>query len=119
MKKHFICLANSFKYAGRCLGGIEIEMKDNKYTIVRNEEHGQLPASETRHINILDIIEVDITETCPKYAHSENIHYSNLVRKTRCSKQVDAMDNLCDNIHKKIFYNCGKAVPTNVFQEGK
>ena len=29
------------------------------------------------------------------------------------------MDNLCDNIHKKIFYNCGKAVPTNVFQEGK
>ena len=56
MKKHFICLANSFKYAGRCLGGIEIEMKDNKYTIVRNEngtpkwirpisfeEHGQLP----------------------------------------------------------------------------
>ena len=37
MKKHFICLANSFKYAGRCLGGIEIEMKDNKYTIVRNE----------------------------------------------------------------------------------
>ena len=95
MKKHFICLANSFKYAGRCLGGIEIEMKDNKYTIVRNEngtpkwirpisfeEHGQLPASETRHINILDIIEVDITETCPKYAHSENIHYSNPVSYT-------------------------------------
>ena len=26
MKKHFICLANSFKYAGRCLGGIEIEI---------------------------------------------------------------------------------------------
>lgn len=131
MKKHFICLANSYKYGGRCLAGVEIEITDNGYSVVRNEdgsprwirpvsfsEHGELPANETQNINILDIVEVDVVDRCPNLAHSENIHYSEIEKKSRIVKHKNALNKLCDKVHSKLFFNRGKAIPTDVFNEG-
>ncbi|KAA6336573.1 hypothetical protein EZS27_015275 [termite gut metagenome] len=131
MKKYFICLANSYKYGGRCLAGIEITIDNNKYSVVRNEdgtpkwirpvsasEHKELSTTETQNINILDIIEVEEMGVCPEFAHSENIHYSSIKRSSKITKSTGAIDNLCNEVRSNIFFNKGKAVPTNVFQNG-
>lgn len=181
MKQYFICLANSFKYGGRCVAGIEIVFKepvfasfdaarniqsltaiifgipekdsldnngrpvlpclmesgstwntnDSKYSIIKNEdgtpkwirpvsceEHRELSTFETQNINILDIVEIEDTENCPDFAHSENVYYSSLKKSGKKIEQnANNFNNLCDNTHSKIFFNKGKAVPTDVFQQ--
>jgi hypothetical protein len=131
MKTHFICLANSFKYGGRCLAGIEIVLNDSKYTIVKNDngtpkwirpvsrkEHRELPMLETQNINMLDIVEIEDIENCPNNAHSENVFHSSLKRTgKKISQNANNLNNLCNNLHSKIFFNKGKAVPADIFQQ--
>jgi hypothetical protein len=131
MKKHFICLANSFKYGGRCLAGIEIDLNDTKYTTVKNDdgtpkwirpvsrgEHHELSTFETQRINVLDIVEIEDAESCPDFAHSKNVYYASLKKAGRkIELKENDLNNLCNNAQPKIFFNRGKAVPTDVFRQ--
>ena len=131
MKKYFICLANSFKYQGRCLAGIEITLSRSGYSIVSKEDgtpkwirpvsrakNGELSVLETQNMNMLDIIEIEIVEECPNNAQSENVFYSSLKRSGKKIEQnAHNLNELCDNIHSKIFFNKGRAVPADIFQQ--
>ena len=81
MRKLFVCLANSRKYSGRCIAGIElVEGSDGHLHIVRNQENnpkwirpvsqnefGELYNDWVRHIRLGDLIEIDMTD-------SKNLH---------------------------------------------
>ena len=76
MKKLFICLANSRKYSGRCIAGIELSATENgQLHIVRNQENnpkwirpvsqnefGELYNDWVRHIRLGDLVEVETTD---------------------------------------------------------
>src|SRR5262245_56499531 len=79
--KLFICLANSKKYTQRCIAGIELAKSSRpgfKYDIVRHgerpvwlrpvtdSEHGEIPADLVDHINLLDIVEVEVVAPRPQ-----------------------------------------------------
>ena len=127
MKKLFICLANSYKCSGRCLGGIEItENQDIVYHDGRPKwirpvsptEHGALATQDVQCFKIFDIIEIDVVNLCPDCAHSENIYYSSIKRKGNFEISKHVIECLCDNVHNPIFYNRGKAVLDDIYQKG-
>lgn len=131
MKKHIICMGNSYKNGGRCLAGIEISLNENSYSIVRNEDGNVnwirpvneddtlgLDEDETSDFNILDILEINVIEAVPCGAHSENVLYSSMKKVARCKKSDSNLRSLCDNSHSRIFGNYGKAVSDEIFMEG-
>jgi hypothetical protein len=101
MKKHFICLANSIKYQGRCVAGIVITFDaPGRYSIVKketgspqwirpvsHEKFGTLPEGDTRNIALFDILEIENVVSCPKHAHSEDVFYSALKRSGKRAVQ--------------------------------
>lgn len=125
MKKTLICLANSYKYKERCIAGIEIEMgTGGKFSVVLKDgtpkwirpvsgcEHGQVPASLVENIKLLDIIEIEMTETCPIGYQTENARFDEKsLRKTgKVSAKEALLDILVDRKHELLFGNRGKAV---------
>jgi hypothetical protein len=76
MRKLFVCLANSRKYSGRCIAGIELyHGADGRLRMAENAQHqpkwirpitqsefGSLDVNDVRHIKLGDLIEVEITE---------------------------------------------------------
>ena len=94
MDKHlFICLANSFKYGGRCIAGIEIRLSADEKTfrvvdddgeprwirpVQRETTHKEIPTETARNIRILDVIELSNTETCGSGCQNENFYYSRM-----------------------------------------
>lgn len=94
MEKHlFICLANSFKYGGRCIAGIEIRLSEDGKTfrvvddqgeprwmrpVQRETNHKEIPTETARNIRILDVIELSNTEACGTGCQNENFYYSRM-----------------------------------------
>ena len=94
MEKHlFICLANSFKYGGRCIAGIEIRLSADEKTfrvvtedgepkwirpVQRETSHKEIPTETARNIRILDVIELSNTEACGSGCQNENFYYSRM-----------------------------------------
>ena len=94
MEKHlFICLANSFKYGGRCIAGIEIRLSADEKTfrvadddgeprwirpVQRETTHKEIPTETARNIRILDVIELSNTEACGSGCQNENFYYSRM-----------------------------------------
>lgn len=94
MEKHlFICLANSFKYGGRCIAGIEIRLSADEKTfrvvddqgeprwirpVQRETTHKEIPMETARNIRILDVIELSNTEACGSGCQNENFYYSRM-----------------------------------------
>lgn len=94
MEKHlFICLANSFKYGGRCIAGIEIRQSEDGKTfrvvddqgeprwmrpVQRETNHKEIPTETARNIRILDVIELSNTEACGTGCQNENFYYSRM-----------------------------------------
>jgi hypothetical protein len=107
----FICLANSFKEGGRCLAGIELDANNNPVLVkhrpkwirpVCNTEHGEVPNHIAEPFQILDVIELDVTEKKPENYQSENVLFNvnSIHRKGTFDKKQ--LDNLCDD-NKYIF----------------
>jgi len=70
MPTRFVCLANSFKEGGRCLAGIELDKNNNPIIAngrlkwvrpICNTPHGEVPTDLVAHIEVLDIIEIEVT----------------------------------------------------------
>lgn len=88
MRKTFICLANSKKYGGRCLAGIEIERNptDRHLELCRDPqgrprwvrpvsrtEHGEIPHTQSQHLQLLDF---EAQAPCPDGCQTENVWYA-------------------------------------------
>lgn len=120
MKARFICLANSIKLGGRCLGGIELDLNNNPLVvnghpkglrpICCNTPHGELPTHLVSHINILDIIEIEIINQSNENNHqSENVIFKENSLNVIGRYEINELDKLCDN-RNIIFGNKGKAL---------
>lgn len=90
MKKLFICLANSKKYTQRCIAGVELTpttRRGYRYDIVRREgkpvwvrpvsdgEYGAVATEWVDHINLLDIVAVNVAAPAPQGYQSENVRF--------------------------------------------
>lgn len=110
MKKYFICFANSDKKKGRCLAGIEINFVNKRVEIVYEGEHPKwirpvvyqdltgIPYEEVNEIDLLDIVEVDITKEVPMNFHSENVYYQSgsIVSTQRLINREEVLDIYVD-----------------------
>jgi hypothetical protein len=125
MKTILVCLANSIKYGGRCLAGIELTCEDGRQIIARHPngaarwlrpisraEHGELSVKETAEIKLLDLVEIEITEFCPTAAHRENVRYASL---KKIGQYRDDLAALCDAIHPTIFFDHERSLATENF----
>ncbi len=127
MPTRFVCLANSFKEGGRCLAGIELDANNNPRIVngrpkwirpICNTPHGEVHTHLVSHINILDIIAVEITNYPETNNYqSENAYFRESSLTVIGNYNRDELDGLCDN-RKFIFGNRGKAVPEKAIGNG-
>lgn len=134
MEKFFICLANSKKYNQRCIAGIELKKssrKGYKYEIVRNgdnpvwirpvtnSEHGEVSSELVDHINLLDIVRINLTAVSPRGYQSENVLFDNrpLQVVERIEKNRAWIDKLLTVNNPTLFGNREKAVHINDIEQ--
>ena len=125
MKRYFICLANSKKYRGRCLAGIEYipGQHGEKSQLARLENgeprwirpvsldpYGSVPNLEVANIELLDLIAFDVLKECPEGYQSENVHYKKksfeIIGKAPKTKAL--LDNLVISESAEILGNDSK-----------
>ena len=118
MPTRFICLANSFKEGGRCLAGIELDANNIPVSVhgkpkwirpIGNTLHGEVPTHLAAALNILDIIEIEITGKQQENYQSENVLFRENTISVIGRFSQDNLSALCDN-RRFIFENRGKAV---------
>lgn len=124
--KQFICLANSKKYSGRCLAGIEV-LRDEagKFNLVRDAagglrwlrpvshaEHGEVPIKEVEHLELLDIVECDAAMLCPQGYQSENFFYEGkrFDKVGHLNARWENLDQLCETRTDVLLGNQRKSV---------
>ena len=127
MEKLFICLANSKKYTERCIAGIELvksSRRGYKYDIVKAEnnkpiwirpasgsQHGEVSSNLVGHVNLLDIVKINVTRPNPQGYQSENVLFdpplSILDSIQRDSLLIDRLLSVDEPV---LFGNKGKAV---------
>ncbi len=118
MKIQMICLANSYKEKGRCLAGIQLE---NNLPLIQNgrpkwirpiceTEHGEIPWTLVFHINLLDIIEIEVYSEVPDGHQSENVLFDANAIKIIGKFSVNQLDDLCEHSENFLFGNRGAAV---------
>ena len=93
MKQIFICLANSYKYGGRCIAGIEIRLSadEKSFRVVcdegeprwirpvqQNTENEEISLETAQNIRIMDVIEIETTEACGDDCQNENVYFSRM-----------------------------------------
>lgn len=119
MKVYFVCLANSFKEGGKCVAGILLdnsrEQGISKKPVwirpVTHSHHGEIPALEVGEIELLDIIEVELTEKEQSLPHqTENYYYVTGSMKLKGRLTPSDLNQYLDEEHQLIFGNRGKAV---------
>ncbi len=118
-----VCLANSFRVGGRCLGGIELDQNDNPVIQngrprwirpVCNTEHEEVPTELVSHISLLDIVEIEPIQAAGHGHQSENVLFNTNSIKTKGKFPVSLLDNISDNNRfNLVFGNRGAAVPEN------
>ena len=85
MQTRFVCLANSYKEGGRCVAGIQLDAQNNPIIQngnskwirpVCNTLHGEIPTDLVAQLNLLDIVEIETTDSDDeKNYQSENIYF--------------------------------------------
>ena len=126
MKKLFVCLANSRKYTHRCIAGIELVKLARGYRVARENdnpvwlrpvsgnEYGGVSSLLVNHINLLDIVEVNIIAPRPQGYQSENMLFGN--QYPTVVGKVDQTPSLIDKLlavnRPALFGNKDKAVST-------
>lgn len=130
MDKLFVCMAVSYKYGGRCIGGIELTQKQNNtYSLIvendtpkwvrpvtRNTAHGEIPMHLSSTCNVMDIVKLTDVEACPDCAQSENYYFRNIEKVGHLTTNAETLDMLCDRRHSLIFGNRGKAVHPDSYE---
>ncbi len=129
MRKLFICLANSRKYSGRCIAGVELyHGTDGRLRMVENAEHqpkwirpisqsdfGELAAHSVRHIRLGDLVEFDATEGgCHWNSYqSENVYFEKDSLKVveKLPLTHERLEKLSMRLPTPLFGNRGRAIP--------
>jgi hypothetical protein len=122
-----VCLANSFRVGGRCLGGIELDKNNNPVIHngrprwirpVCNTEHEEVPEVLVSHISLLDIIEFNNIGNIGHGHQTENILFNQNSITTNGRFPINNLNNIADNNrYKVIFGNRGAAVPESKVTE--
>jgi hypothetical protein len=128
MRKLFVCLANSRKYSGRCVAGIELACAAGGYRVARDqaghprwirpvsgEEHGQVTPLLVDQIALLDLVELDVTQTLTQGYQSENCLFDlssvKVVESLVYTPQF--IDSFIPRNLYTLFGNRGKAIPAD------
>ncbi|ANE50634.1 dual OB domain-containing protein [Flavisolibacter tropicus] len=116
-----VCLANSFRVGGRCVGGIELDQNNNPIfqngrpkwiRPVCNTEHEEVPTILVSHINLLDIIEFQPIHANGHGHQSENVLFQTNSIRVVGQFPITNLDVLTDNNrYHLVFGNRGAAVP--------
>lgn len=119
-----ICLANSFRVGGRCLGGIELDQNDNPVfqnnrpkwvRPVCNTEHEEVPTHLVSNISLLDIIKFQSVQATGHGHQSENVLFNTNSMRTVGRFPITRLESLTDNIrYNLVFGNRGAAVPEHI-----
>lgn len=118
MATRFVCLANSYKEGGRCLAGILLDNTNKPISEngrpkwirpVCNTPHGEVYTNLVLHINILDIIEIEITKYLSQGYQSENMLFGEDSLRITGKYLISDLNSLCET-SPTIFGNKGKAV---------
>ncbi len=116
-----VCLANSFRTGGRCLGGVELDKNNNPIFAnnrpkwvrpVCNTQNEEVPNHLASHISLLDIIEFQEINVSGHGHQTENVMFntSNSIQVVG-SFPIDKLSNLTGNKRfSLIFNNRGAAV---------
>ncbi len=119
-----VCLANSFRVGGRCLGGIELDENNTPIFLngrpkwirpVCNTDHEDVPTNLVSHFSLLDIVEfIDLKVT--GHGHqSENILINPNSIQIIGKFAISHLDRISDNDRfDSIFGNRGAAVPEHI-----
>jgi len=125
MDKYFLCLANSFKYGGRCIAGIELKKVEDHWRIVRKSDGtpswirpvsrytgtGEIPNDIADCITVLSVVYLTGVEPCPEGVHSENVFYENIeITGSRQECTASVLDKLVCGQHNFIFGSSGNYV---------
>lgn len=125
MDKYFVCMAVSYKYGGRCIGGVEVttDPKESFYMIVRENgtpkwvrpvtrgtEHGEIPMHLSSTCKVMDIVKLTGVVACPDCAQSENYYFEGIEKVGHLNTNIKTLNMLCDTRHNLLFGNRGKAV---------
>lgn len=116
-----VCLANSFREGGRCLGGVALDsnnqpiFENNRPKWIRpvcNTEHHEVPVTLVSHIQLLDIIEFDFVKNAGSKHQTESVLFNEKSIKVTGKFQKNDLMKICENNNfTKLFGNKGKAVP--------
>lgn len=122
-----VCLANSFRVGGRCLGGIELDDNNNPILLsgrpkwirpVCNTEHEEVPTNLVSHISLLDIVEFINLKATGHGHQSENILINPNSIQIIGKFPISQLDSISDNARfNSIFGNRGAAVPEHIVGE--
>ncbi len=133
MKKHFICLANSKKYSGRCIAGIEVRRKPKggweivkahqrpKWIrpVVYRSNHGELDEKSVENIQLLDVVEMDVVRNVPQGYQSENVLFqpTSLKKVSFIGCTVKNLNVLTDKNYNQLFGSPTKYVGADQIQK--
>ena len=118
MPTRLVCLANSFKEGGRCLAGVELDNQNNPVIVngrpkwirpICNTPHGEVPTHLVSHLNILHIIEINVTGNPNTDYQSENALFSENSIRNVGTFDRNKLNAFCEN-PLTIFNNRGNAV---------
>lgn len=136
MEKHFICLANSYKHGGRCIGGIEVILENGNPVKLAHKKANKrilhkwirpvcqdtdaIPNEEALCIKPFDLIKLTGYTECPENAQQENCFYSTMevAESYDCNKRQELLNNIATLYNNYwIFGNKGKAVHPDKYIE--
>ena len=119
-----VCLANSFRVGGRCLGGIELDQNNNPVIQngrpkwirpVCNTEHEEVPTHLVSHISLLDIVEFQAIQATGHGHQSENVLFNTNSIQTNGRFPISRLNTITDNNRFNVlFVNHGAAVPEHL-----
>lgn len=122
-----VCLANSFRVGGRCLGGIELDQNNNPIIQngrpkwirpVCNTENEEVPTHFVSNISLLDIVEFQTIQAIGHGHQSENVLFNTDTIQTNGRFPISRLENLIDNNrYNLVFGNRGAAVPEHKVNE--
>ena len=134
MDVHFVCLAKSYKYGGRCVAGVQMLWDDakNNWKIVRDAdgvpvwvrpicrqtENGEIPTQVADGIDILEVLKLENAVPVNEEKQPENFYYDKIAPAGKSYKPVPKLlEMFIDKSRPELFFNRGKAVTPEVLAE--
>ncbi len=112
METAMLCLANSKKNGERCVAGVEVKIENERVEFlydkdrpkwlrpVSETEHGEVSEDVSAHLQLLDVVAINILRPCPWKAQTENVYFKRERLKVVCSidPNLERLDTLCTTV---------------------